>query len=225
MSLRPLHLLTALAFCKTGLLAQLGIGLQGGPLFFQGAWEAKQELTNTNGWTAGLQFIEGHSGERGFRVGLDAGQHKYNIQAKSPDDGIREEFSSVSTLMWMSFEMRFPLSTKHRIFFDVGPVIGVELLEERNGVRYHEGQDYLGNAWTTDRVEASERESGFAIRDGHWRLGVSAELPIGGRWLATGNAYVCPGVGSWALGHGYATLDSSVRAGFAYVLPGKKKFR
>ena len=197
-------------------MAQYSIGVQGGPLFFQGAWEAKEELSNTMGWMAGIQVVEGRQGERGFRFGLDAGQRAYTVRANSPDDGIREEFSSVSTMVWMSFEIRWPLSKRHRVYFDLGPVIGVELHEKREGVRFHQGEDHWGTAWTTERIAATERESGFAIRDGRWRFGVSAEFPLADRWLFTSGAHINPGVGSWALGHGYATLDATLRAGLLY---------
>lgn len=208
----------------SALVAQNGIGVQGGPLFFQGAWEAKDELTNTQGWMAGLQFVEGRRGKSGFKIGIDAGQRGYTVRANSPDGGIREEFNSKSTMLWLSFEMRWSLSRKHRIFFELGPVIGVELLEEREGVRYHEGVDYFGTAWRTDVVAASETESSFAIRDGHWRIGVCAEWPIADRWLVTSAAHLCPGVGSWALGHGYATMDATVRAGLLYAIKSKRKY-
>lgn len=207
---------------QASIRAQYSTGVQGGPLFFQGAWEAKQALSNTHGWVTGIQVVEGRSGKTGFRIGLDAGQRAYAIRAVSDDTSIREEFSSVSTILWVSFEMRFPLSRTHRIFFDLGPVIGAEVNERREGARYEEGYA-LGTGWYSNRTPASESESGFAIRDGHWRIGVSAELPMGGRWLITSGAHLCPGVGSWALGHGYATLDASVRAGVLYRLHSTKK--
>lgn len=202
------------------LMGQYSIGAQGGPLFFQGAWEAQDELIKTHGWMVGLQFVEGRRGQRGFKVGLDAGQRGYTVHANSPDGGIREEFNSVSTMMWLSFEMRWPLSRKYRIYFELGPVIGVELYEERKGVRYNEGVDYFGTAWRRDLVAASETESGFAIRDGRWRFGFSAEWPIADRLLVTSGAHLCPGIGSWALGHGYATMDATLRAGVLYALGG-----
>lgn len=216
--------LLATAGLPTALVAQYSVGVQGGPLFFQGVWEAKEELSNTSGWTAGLQIVEGRRGEQGFRIGLDAGQRAYTISANSSESGIREEFSSVSTMLWLSFEMRWPLSRKHRIYFELGPVIGMELREDREGVRYFEGTDHFGMAWNTAPSAASETESGFAARDGHWRFGFSAEWPVADRWLVTTGAHLCPGIGSWALGHGYATIDSSIRAGLLYMIKSKQKY-
>ncbi|MBL0129413.1 MAG: hypothetical protein IPP83_18630 [Flavobacteriales bacterium] len=223
MRLRPLLLFLAFVLFRPWLVGQYSIGVQGGPLFFQGAWEAKQALTNTHGWTAGIQIVEGRRGQQGFKIGLDIGQRAYTIRANSDDSGVREEFSSVSTMLWMSFEMRWSLSRRHRIYFDLGPVIGVELHEERQGVRFYEGYDVFGTAWETDRIVISETESGFAIRDGHWRFGFSAEWPVAGRWLVTSGAHLCPGVGSWALNHGYATWDADLRAGVLFRLHGKKQ--
>lgn len=52
--------------------AQHGIGIQGGPLFFQGLSEqATTALSNTSGYTVGFQFVEGAQGESGFRIGLE----------------------------------------------------------------------------------------------------------------------------------------------------------
>jgi Outer membrane protein beta-barrel domain len=214
---RPLCVLLATCLLPLRLAAQYSIGVQGGPFFFQGAWEAKQELSNTSGWMAGIQVVEGRTGKSGFRVGLDIGQRAYTLRAMN-DDNQREEFNSTSTMLWLSFEMRWSLSRKHRIFFELGPVIGMEVHEKRTGVRFYEGEDYFGMVWRTDSIPATETESGFAIRDGHWRIGVSAELPLAGRWLFTSGAHICPGVGSWARGHGYATIDATLRAGFLYRL-------
>lgn len=209
--------------CVAAAGAQYAIGIQGGPLFSQGAWEATDALTDLHGWTTGVQFVEGRRGERGFRVGVDAGQRGYTIQAKSDESGINEEFSARSTMVWLSFEMRWPLSERHRIYFDLGPVIGFELHEQRCGVRYFEGRDFLGQNWSTEHVQATEDESGFAIRDGRWRMGFTAELPVADRLFATGGLHLCPGVGSWALGHGYATVDASARIGILYALSSRSK--
>ena len=112
--------------------AQYAVGIQGGPLFFSGvdpkAWA---ELSNTSGWTAGLQVLQGRRGESGFRVGLDVGQRRYGLYANN--EILRARYDMVSTLCWISFEMRWSLSRRHRIFFELGPVIGVELREERTG--------------------------------------------------------------------------------------------
>lgn len=203
------------------LCGQYGIGVQGGPFHTTPAWEAKQALGNAQGWTAGLQFVEGRRGGPGFRTGLDVGQRAFDVLAKSNEGSIIEEFSAVSTMLWLSFEMRWSLSRRHRIFFELGPVIGMEIHERRSGSRYYEGQDFYGRPWRTNEVATTERESGFAIRDGRWRLGFSSEWPLAGRWLVTAGAHVSPGVGNWALGHGYATLDSSIRMGLLYLLPRK----
>ncbi len=213
---RALYILLGACCLPATLVAQYSIGVQGGPLFFQGAWEAKEELSNTHGWTAGVQVVEGRAGKSGFRMGLDLGQRGYTVRTTN-EGSQRVEFTSTSTMLWLSFEMRWPLSKRHRIFFDLGPVIGAELHEKREGARFYEGYA-LGTGWYSDAIPASETESSFAIRDGHWRIGVSAELPLGGRWLFTSGAHICPGVGSWALGHGYATMDTTVRAGFLYRL-------
>lgn len=216
----------AFSHCLVALVsAQFAIGVQGGPLLSRGAWEAQEELSDTRGWQAGMQLTEGRRGERGFRVGLEAGQRGYTIRANSPDGGIREEFEAVSTMLWLSFEIRWPLSKRHRIFFDLGPVIGFELHEQRAGVRFYEGYDYQGRYWSKDRIAASEQERGLAIRDGRWRLGVSAEWPVAPRWMISTGAHLSPGVGSWAMGHGYATLDASARLGVLYALSGKRKYR
>jgi len=190
-------------------------------MLFSGVGEAPTKaLSNTQGWTAGLQFVEGRKGENGFRIGLDLGQRSYTLNAMSED--LREEFASVSTMLWISFEMRWSLSRRRRIFFELGPVIGVELREERNGTRFSEGYSLTG--WYSDEMPASETETGFSIRDGHWRFGVTAELPLEGRWYVTGGAHLCPGVGSWARGHGYATMDASMRMGFLYWLSNKRNY-
>lgn len=205
--------------------AQVAVGLQGGPLLSRGAWEAQEELSDTRGCQAGIHMTEGRRGERGFRVGLEAGQRGYTIRANSKEGGIREEFDAVSTMLWLSFEIRWPLSQRHRIFFDLGPVIGFELHEQRAGVRFYEGHDYLGRYWSKDRIAATEQESGLAIRDGRWRMGVSAEWPVAPRCMISTGAHLSPGVGSWAMGHGYATLDASARLGIVYALSSERKYR
>ena len=61
-------------------------------------------------------------------------------------------------------------------------------------------------------------ETDDVITDGHWRLGLSAELPIQGRWWAMGGAYVAPGVGNWARGIGMIVVDAQVRLGLMVAL-------
>lgn len=218
----PAFALTVLfGLCQQLLCGQYGIGVQGGSFHTTPVWAAKQALGRVQSWTTGLQFVEGRRGGPGFRTGLDVGQRTFDVQAQSNESSIMEEFSVVSTMLWISFEMRWSLSRKHRIFFELGPVIGFEVHEKRSGIRYYEGHDFFGIHWRRNEVSASEVESGFAIRDGRWRLGLSSEWPLAGRWLVTAGAHISPGVGNWALGHGYATLDSSIRAGLLYLLPGK----
>ena len=195
--------------------AQYAVGIQGGPLFFSGvdpkAWA---ELSNTSGWTAGLQVLEGRRGESGFRVGLDVGQRRYGLYANN--EILRARYDMVSTLCWISFEMRWSLSRRHRIFFELGPVIGVEVREERNGYLFTDLND-----WGTPRREEVPDpgvETDDVITDGHWRLGLSAELPIQGRWWAMGGAYVAPGVGNWARGIGMIVVDAQVRLGLMVAL-------
>lgn len=200
------------------LLAQYGIGIQGGPLFFQGVWEAKQALTNTRGWMAGIQVVEGRKGETGFRIGVDYGERSYHLRARNINR--KEEYDITSSLIWLSTEIRWPLSRRFGLFFDLGPVIGFELKEMRSGVDFFE-EALPGEADSTLVTGLVER--GFAIRDGHWRIGLSTELPIADRLRLTLGAHVCPGVGSWARGHGYATWDTNLRAGVLFRLRSTKR--
>ncbi|MFZ1692405.1 MAG: hypothetical protein WAT74_04320, partial [Flavobacteriales bacterium] len=194
-----------------------GIGVQGGAFVATGAWEARQELDERNGWMAGLQWVEGGQGTMGFRIGLDAGQRRYSVKAKHDLDGMQEEFESMSNLLWLSFELRWRLTRKHRLFFELGPVIGAEIGERRTGVRVFEGFDLSSGPYRRE-VPVEESEHGFAIRDGLWRIGVTGEWPVASRWFVTTGLHLCPGVGNWAREHGYATLDASARAGLLYMV-------
>ncbi|MCU0320310.1 MAG: hypothetical protein MUE88_09570 [Flavobacteriales bacterium] len=195
--------------------AQWMVGAQGGPLFFHGvdpkAWA---ELSQTSGWSAGVHVIQGRRGESGFRFGLDVGQRRYGLY--SNNEILHARYDMVSTLAWLSFEMRWSLSRRHRVFFELGPVIGVQLQEERSG---HVLQAY--NDWGTPRLDEipdSGVERGTTITDGHWRMGVSIELPLQGHWWAMGGAHIAPGVGNWARGIGMIVVDSQVRLGLMYSL-------
>ncbi len=213
--MRLLLVFLTLYLSACGVAAQYALGVQGGPLFFSGvdpkAWA---ELSNTSGWSVGLQLVEGRRGESGFRVGLDVGQRRYGIYANN--EILHARYDMTSTLCWVSFEMRWPLSHRHRVFFELGPVIGLEIREERSG---HLIYDY--NDWgtsRTDEIPDAGVETKAAITDGHWRMGVSAELPIQGRWWAMGGAYIAPGVGNWARGIGMVVVDGQVRLGLMYSL-------
>lgn len=198
--------------------AQYSIGVQGGPLFFRGAWEAKQALSDTRGWIAGIQVVEGRVGETGFRVGLDYGERSYHMRARNINR--LEEYDITSSLVWLSTEIRWSLSRRFGLFFELGPVIGFEVKEKRSGVDWFEDAP-RGEADSV--VVKGLVERGFAIRDGHWRLGLSAQLPISTRVQLALGAHLCPGVGNWARGHGYATLDTNLRAGLLYRLRSTKR--
>ena len=218
MRLRALYLLHGICWLPTTLVAQYSIGVQGGPLFFQGGWEAKEELSNTSGWMAGIQVVEGRTGKSGFLVGLDYGERAYSMRAKNVNR--MEEFDMVTSMVWLATELRWPLSRRFGLFFDLGPVIGFEVKERRQGVSYFPE----GRRGDADSTMVNEVERGFGIRDGHWRVGLSAQVPIGGGWNLTAGAHLCPGVGNWAQGHGYATMDSSIRAGLLYAIKSKRKY-
>ncbi len=218
MHCRSLLFLLGTCCIPGALLAQYSIGVQGGPLFFQGAWEAKKELSNTSGWMVGIQVVEGRTGKNGFRVGLDYGERSYTMRARNINR--MEEYDMVTSMIWLSTEMRWPLSRRFGLFFDLGPVIGFEVKERREGINYYED----GRPGDADSTMVNEVEHGFAISDGHWRIGLSAQVPIGGNWKFMAGAHLCPGVGSWAQGHGYATMDASMRAGLLCALKSKRKY-
>ena len=225
MQLRFVLLLLSCAFTRPWLMGQYGIGIQGGAFVATGAWEAREELKERGGWMAGLQWVEGGGDAMGFRIGLDAGQRRYSVKARHELDGKHEEFESVSSLLWLSFELRWRLTRNHRLFFELGPVIGAEIGERRVGVRVDQGGDFQTGYYRRE-TPVDEAESGFSVRDGRWRIGFTGEWPIGGRLLATTGLHVCPGVGNWAREHGYATVDASAGVGLLYMMiDGKAKGR
>lgn len=221
MQLRFVIFLLCCAFIQPWLLGQYCIGVQGGAFVATGAWEARTELEERNGWMAGLQWVEGGRDAMGFRIGLDAGQRRYSVKAKHDLDGMQEEFESVSDLLWLSFELRWRLTRRHRVFFEAGPVIGAEIGERRVGVRVDQGGNFQSGYYRRE-TPVDEVESGFAIRDGRWRIGFTGEWPVAGRWFVTTGLHLCPGVGNWAREHGYATVDASARAGILYMMADAK---
>lgn len=178
-------------------------------MLFQGLFdEASAALSSTYGWSVGAQFIEGGRGTSGFRFGLDLMERGYTLKALN--EGRNEDYQVESTLIQFSAEMRWPLSRKAGVFLNVGPAIGFEVHEVRTGESYYsDARDPYYQVVKAD----GEVETGFNIRDGHWRIGVTVEKPIGGGWEVTGDVYASPGVGNWARGHTYATLDMQLRAG------------
>lgn len=197
-------------FCACGSArGQYAIGVHGGPLLFQGLFdEASQALSDTHGWSAGIQFIEGSKGTSGFRFGLDLMDRAYALKALN--EARMEDYLIETKLIQFSVEMRWPLSRKAGIFLNVGPAIGFEVHEVRTGESYY--SDAIDPYYQVVKADG-EVETGFSIRDGHWRIGVTLEKPIGGGWEVTGDVYASPGVGNWARGHTYATLDMQLRAG------------
>lgn len=220
MRIRPLCLLLGTCWMPPATKAQYSVGAQAGPLFSSGLGEdVTSHLSGMHGWMAGIQVVEGRTGQSGFRFGLDYGERSYHVRALNVNRV--EDDTSVSSLFWLSTEMRWPLSRRFGLFFDLGPVIGFEIKEVRSGVSYYQ-EAPTGEADST--VARGEVERGFGIRDGHWRIGLSAQVPIAGAWRLTAGAHLCPGVGSWARGHGYATMDATLRVGFLYLISSKRKY-
>jgi hypothetical protein len=218
--MKPNHLLLLVAIClSTAAVGQFGLGAQGGPLFFKGVFpEPSAALSNTSGFAAGLQFTEGHKGESGFRIGLDYVERAYHLYAQNINR--MEDLTVRSSLLWFSSEMRWPVSKRVGLFFDLGPVIGFEFKEQRSG----ESWDGTVGEYHADLMTIpDEVETGFGIRDARWRMGFSLDVPIGGNWLVTTGAHLCPGIGNWARGNNYATLDGQLRAGLMRRFGNKRK--
>lgn len=202
---RLLLIATILASSADG---QFGLGVQGGPLFFNGVFpEPSAALSNTSGFTVGLQFTEGRKGESGFRIGLELCRRNYDLLAQKENRW--EELAVRSDLINFSAEMRWPVGRRSGVYFELGPVIGFEVRERRTGVTF------FTDSFTPryDEQEMDEEERGFGIRDGHWRIGFTGELPVGEGWYLTGGVHACPGIGNWARGNNFATFDTNLRAG------------
>lgn len=198
--------------------AQYGIGAQGGPMYFHGiSEEARKALNNTSGYTVGLQFLEGGRGESGFRIGLELCRRNYDLLAQN--ESRWEELTVRSDLINFSAEMRWPVGRRSGVFFELGPVIGFEVREQRTGV------SFITDVFTPrgDVQVMDEVEGGFGIRDGHWRIGFTGELPVGGGWYVTGGVHACPGIGNWARGNNFATFDTNLRAGVVRRFAGGRR--
>lgn len=220
MNMKLHHLVLVVTCCVPGMVVgQYGLGIQGGPLLCKGVFpEASAALSGTTGFTAGFQFTEGQKGESGFRIGLDYAERAYHLHAQNINR--MEDLAVLSSLVWFSAEMRWPLSKRVGLFFDAGPVIGVEFQERRSGETWDAN---TGGPRTDLVVMEEEVETGFNIRDARWRMGISADVPIGGGWFVTAGAHLCPGIGNWARGHNYATLDGQFRAGLMRYFGGRRK--
>lgn len=194
---------------------QYSIGGQGGPLFFQGSGETtNKQLTHTGGYTIGAQFLEGGVGETGFRFGLDLCHRAYDISARQALTNRMERLRCGSDLLQFSMEVRWPLSEELPVYFDFGPLIGMEIREERTGVSYYED----GRANGSDTLVIDEVEIGFAIRDIRLRVGLSMEFPLDGAWSLTSGMHLSWGHTTWAGDHAYGTFDGQLRAGLVRML-------
>lgn len=214
---RVITLIGAALLTATG-HAQYGIGIHGGPLFFQGlSEEAAAALSSTSGYTVGLQFVEGAQRASGFRFGLELCRRNYALLAQNVNRW--EELIVESDLINFSAEMRWPMGRRSRFYFELGPVIGFEVHERRQGATFT--KDVFTDRG--DEQAMDEVERGFAIRDGHWRIGFTGELPVGSGWYVTGGVHACPGIGNWARGNNFATFDTNVRAGLMRRFTGGRR--
>ena len=191
--------------------AQYAIGIQGGPLFFNGlSGSASKSLDHTGGFTFGAQLLEGGVGETGVRVELDLCQRTYDLIARQPGNSrMIEELRCAGSLVRFSMDVRWPISDELPVYFDLGPLIGAEVREKRKGIAY-DGDLMYGRA---DAIVIDEVETGFAIRDIRLRFGLSMEFPLSEEWRLTAGAHMGPGFTTWARDHGYLTLDGQLRAG------------
>lgn len=209
------HYLLLVCCVPMGAVGQYSIGLQGGPLFFQGSSEATNKaLTNTSAYTVGAQLLEGGAGETGFRFGLDLCHRTYDLTARQPLTSRMERLRSGSDLLQFAMEVRWSLSEELHVSFDFGPLFGVEIREKRAGVSYY--QD--GPASGSDTLVIDEVEVGFAITDIRLRIGMSMEFPLHGAWSLSSGMHLSWGHTTWARDHAYGTFDGQLRAGLVRML-------
>ena len=211
MGMRAIGTFVVVCVVVSSASAQVAIGIQGGPLFFNGlSGSASKSLGHTGGFTFGAQLLEGGVGETGVRVELDLCQRTYDLLARSPEKSwLTEELRCASSLMRFSMDVRWPINEKVPVYFDLGPLIGVEVHEKRTGIVFN-GDRTNGRA---DATVIDEVETGFAIRDIRLRFGLSMEFPLSEEWRFTTGAHMGPGFTTWARDHGYLTLDGQLRVG------------
>lgn len=211
MGLRAIGTFFFVYMVASSVTGQYAIGIQGGPLFYHALSDASSKsLDHTGGFTIGTQLLEGGVGETGVRMELDLCHRTYDLIARQPKNSrMIEELRCASSLVRFSMELRWPLSDELPVYFDLGPVIGAEMLEKRYGIVY-DGDLMFGRA---DAIVIDEVETGFAIRDIRLRIGLSMEFPLNEEWRLTAGAHMGPGFTTWARDHAYLTLDGQLRVG------------
>lgn len=150
-----------------------------------------------------------------YRVSLDRLQRSYDLDQNDLLSGRREQFSVRQNFLVLSTEVRWRLSSKQRIYFDFGPMIGARIAERINGISFFEGF----GAGTEDTLFFSGRtHAPFEINDMRLRFGTSADFDLGHNLLLTGLLSVAPGWSGWFSGRGYATVDLQVLVALSYRL-------
>ncbi len=224
--LTALHIAAATVFtCSTLLPAsgQYAVGIRAGIAGFTPIAErGSRSIDDGAGAVVGFTAQQLKEAGSSYRISLDLLQRSYELDQISQISSRREQFSVRQNFLVLSTEVRWRLSSGHRIYFDFGPMIGARITERVDGISFFQG--YAPG--TEDTLSFAGRTyAPFEINDIRLRFGPSADFDLGNNIQLTGLLSVAPGWSGWFRGRGYGTVDFQVLIALSYrisrALPAK----
>lgn len=197
--------------------AQYFIGFQAGPIGMLPLGNSGDQVKHLRGYGIGLAAWDRDTvGQGNFRFGLEWVQRSYNMDlfTSSGGDETHRKLDLRSSFVYFTMDAQLALASGIPFYFDIGPMIGIQVHQRRQGISYHYYRA------STDTVVVDESASMFGIHDLRLHLGLSGDIPVGGRVRLMLSAGISPGWGDWAEGVSLFTLDEEFRIGVSLRWPG-----
>ncbi len=113
-------------------------------------------------------------------------------------------------MIYFTADVQIALAKRMRLFFDLGPMLGVQVGQRRQGIRFSDFPVYA------DTLHVDEREAMFKLNDVRLHIGISGDIPVGEHLRIMLGAGLSCGHGNWAEEVPLFTIDEQVRAGVAW---------
>lgn len=175
----------------------------------------RNQVFNLRGYGAGLAVWDRDAeGQGNFRFGLDWMRRSCHTHLYSEVDGSYNlsELDLATDLVYFYSEAQIALAKGEAVYFDFGPMIGMQVHQRRRGMRY------ATDPYLSDPTPVDESETRFGIRDLRLRLGLSGDIKVGSRIRIMLKAAISCGWGNWAEEIPMFTLDEEVGVGMAWQL-------
>lgn len=212
---RGIFLFLFALFVQLPLTAQYFVGFQVAPTHMRTFGSSGGQVEDLKGYGVGIAAWDRDTvGQGNFRFGLDWVQRSYQMDmVVGMGMRNRAQLDLVTEMLYFSADVQIALAKGLPLFFDFGPMIGFQVGQRREGIRFS------NFPVLSDTLEVNEREAMFRLNDVRLHIGISGDIPVGKHFRFMLSAGLSCGHGNWAEEVPLFTFEEQVRAGIAWRWP------